>query len=205
MAKFFPGFINHQHHDRKLGALGGIYVQTKWQMQTGRNKIPAWSYINKYLTVKPYEYFLAYLTSDRRYCQRNQACLAWRDYFEFSDIRTHGLYGSASKRIEANRLLWRAHEASLSSALSENPNLFLLMKTPSPEKNYLEGWIRFVHVLASSHMPTSEFVIGLFARPSSPHCSPLGAPHCEVKHLRPSSKIFVKNLIKIGESDGSLK
>ncbi len=197
MAGFFPGFVNNSYKGRTLGALGGIYVQTEWQQRTGRSDIPAWAHINKHLTVKPYKYFLDYLKEGPSACT-NQECIAWMDYFQNTDVRVHGLFATRSKKFTANKLLWRAHEESIKSALNEEPDLFDKMTTPANERNYLKGWVSFVHVLATSRMPTSEFLVRILAKPTSPHCSPLGTPDCDLRHLSPASRIFVSELIKLG-------
>lgn len=207
MAEVSPGFSEMVYRNRQLGALGGLYVQTEWQLKTGRDQIPAWRYFNFHLVVEPHTFFNDYIKYGPKSCDRiktntiginrKRVCETWVAYFRYSDNRFH-TEPTLAKKVRSNELLWKAHDMAIDYALMINPNVFKNMKTPTLERDYLRGWFKFVHILAKTKMPTSEFFIRLLAKPSSPQCAPLGAPHCTLSDLPPTSQIFVREMVKMG-------
>ncbi|HXH74856.1 MAG TPA: hypothetical protein VNJ08_07815 [Bacteriovoracaceae bacterium] len=189
-----------------LGRMGGIYVQTEWQMKTRRDQIKSWNTINAYLTVKPYQVFNNYLSQASKACEgisNKRLCQAWLKYFSYADAKkNYGLILPGMQQ-QASRLLWLAHEISIEEALKDFPGLLDDPKVPQEERQYLKGWIKFVHILATSRLPTGEKFVRLLAGQTSPDCSPLGAAHCRVQDQPRAVKMFIKKMIAYG-SDHSM-
>ena len=218
MAEVVPGYSEMSFQGRNLGALGGLYVQTEWQLKTGRNNIPAWRYFNFHLVVEPHTFFQDYLKDGpkdacskyrtevihKNKISRERACRAWVRYFAFTDNRIHLDEPTLALKHKANEILWKAHDVAIDHALQKYPRVFTDMVNPV-ERDYLKGWFKFVHVLAKTDMPTSELFIRLLAKPSSPQCAPLGTPGCELKDLPVSSRIFVKQMIEFGKDSKNAK
>lgn len=211
MAKVVPGFSKSIINKNNLGVLGGMYVQTEWQLKTGRDKLPAWRHINYHLTVEPFAFFKSYLVEGKKACEKfktndhpisqDKVCKAWVKYFYFADIRRGPRLG-LNLKAKANKLLWEAHDLAILFALQKEPYLFSKMDSPIDEKDYLRGWVTFVHVLSKTSVPTSEFFVRILSKASSPQCSPLGARGCELRDLPLAPKLFVKEMIRRGKKSG---
>lgn len=172
-----------------LGVLGGLYVQTHWQLVTHRDEIPAWNHINSYLTVKPRQFLLTYLEKGEDSCDTD-LCSTWLDYFQ---AEFNGYHRSAQ------HLLWKAHLASIFQAIEVKPGILNDEQVPLDERNFLKGWIRFVQAMAKIRLPTQERFIRRLSTPTLPQCAPLGAPTCEVQDLPLTVRVFTKRIIRLGE------
>src|SRR5947209_18012994 len=79
LARRYPGASG------RYGLWAGIIVQTRWQRDSGRDRIPLWSLVNFELSVAP----------SRCASHRSPACRAWIRYFR---AERHRLCGPALQR-----------------------------------------------------------------------------------------------------------
>src|SRR4051812_33686446 len=57
IAARFPGRIAPAGHEyREMGLMAGIYMQTLWQHQSGRDELTIWYHVNATLTLAPRAY-----------------------------------------------------------------------------------------------------------------------------------------------------
>lgn len=173
-----------------IGSLAGLMVQTQWQLDSHRDQIPAWNFINSYLTIKSHHFLQLYLQDLP--CQENEMhCLSWMAFFAKRDQNLHSPHN-------VSIYLWRAHMDSIYTALRDNPDIFNSVDQIE-ERNFLRGWIRFVQILADVNFPSTYFISQVSSKKLLPKCSPLGASHCQLKRLPRLQKVFVKKIIWIGK------
>ncbi|WP_374076052.1 hypothetical protein [Bdellovibrio bacteriovorus] len=194
MGKIVPGRPIRYGH--AVGLLGGLYVQTTWQKASRRDEIASWYHLNSYLTVKPHEFFLSYLTYGSKACSfhtRKNLCLLWLKYFFAADVRR-----DSPRRDDVGRLLWRAHMESIYTGIRDRPGILDNPAVPFEERYFVKGWIRFVQHLANINFPTTEKISQSLSDKGLPLCSPLGAKWCKVRQLPLVKRAFVKKIILLG-------
>lgn len=199
MAKTVPG--DWSQNGNSLGLLGGLFIQTKWQYLSGRDRIPSWEHVNSYLTIWSYDFFQSYLLVDDHACSLHpdklELCKSWLKYFQAADIRK-----DMEKKRKISALLWKAHMSSIYLALSDKPDILNDPKVPFKERIFLKGWIKFVQAMARFNLSTDELYAKLLSSKTLPDCSPLGSINCKIQDLPLLKRIFIKRVIRLGQSGG---
>ena len=154
LARRYPGAPG------RYGLWAGIIVQTRWQRDSRRDRIPLWSLVNFELSVAPSS--CASL--------RSPACRAWIRYFR---AERQGLRGPALQRV-----IWSAHTAAIVDGLRANRRALAGTRTTTLERNFWASWIEVVFVLAALNFPTDSAAAVPASNLLMPRCSPLGARAC---------------------------
>lgn len=187
LGELFPGYrsgLGHEH--RRLGLFAGIYLQTRWQRNTGRDALPHWFLVNQGLTLAAYAYALEYLADPDQPCARSRyvgdhptrdaanapvtqvdTCRAWKAYFRAATARR--------PRSELRRLLWRAHTTSIRHALWQYEAEFDRADVPASELTFWRVWIKVVLAMERPAPATTDWVLGPLLSLSMPAGAPLGS------------------------------
>lgn len=185
MANEFPGYRNFGNsRDKKLGAMGGIFFQTQWQLNTGREHLQTWNKINTMLSVFPY-YFSKnlncntnkYALNDNTTLSLKDVCLAWTEYFEFAKVRRNPLTDPLKIRKKRQlRKLWHAHGVSIKYALMNFHNE--MISDDSEEWYFWANWTSFVFLLEKLNFSTYPGIIKLIKKSLMPTCYPIDENAC---------------------------
>ncbi len=154
LARRYPGAPG------RYGLWAGIIVQTHWQRDSRRDRIPLWSLVNFELSVAP----------SSCASHRSSACRAWIRYFR---AERQGLRGPALQRV-----IWSAHTAAIVDGLRTNRRTLAGTRTTTLERNFWASWIEVVFVLAALNFPTDSAAAVPASNLLMPRCSPLGARAC---------------------------
>jgi hypothetical protein len=171
LGRLFPGYrskLGHEH--RELGLFAGIYLQTRWQRDSGRDRLPHWARVNESLTLAPYAYALEFLADpeespqESAYVHANptrdaaaapvtqlDTCRAWKAYFRAAAT-------GAPKRA-LRRALWHAHTTSMRHALWQHEAELAAAEVPPSELAFWRGWCAVVFELEPSGLPTTDLLL----------------------------------------------
>lgn len=218
MARHFPGIrLSRRKRDSTLseevGLFAGIYIQTRWQQQSGRHKLLIWHLVNESLTLIPYKYYLEYTKGQNNVqtpVHETQLRHAWEQYFYLADrvltLERSNLFSEGFKawllaRIVLPRKLWSAHMLSMRSALSHHKELFMTAEVPAEERGFWRGWVRFVLASGRLGVPTTEFVLGRFLQAIMPTHGPLTEESMAQKPESRLCRVCIRVLIFVGRNE----
>jgi hypothetical protein len=194
LGRRFPGVKNSRRSGatassampEDLGLFAGIYLQTKWQQDSGRDAWAIWHVVNESLTLVPYECYREYSANSVPPVpvREDIARRAWKEYFRTADRvailqKSPRLFGRVKGFVLARfllpRKLWRAHVLSMRQAIVQNRELLSKPMAPAEELAFWRGWVRFVMVSGLLAPPTTDFVLGALLEAAMPPHAPLGA------------------------------
>jgi hypothetical protein len=184
LAARYPGRVEPSQPLGKYGLWAGILVQTTWQRDSHRDRIPLWSLMNQHLSVEPTTYATELerargVRDPQALCASSPStspagvCEAWMRY----------LIG-AKQGLPAPtllRLLWRAHTTAIAYALGAQRQAFERVRTTTLERNFWGGWVEIVFLLDAAHFPTDAVTSVRASKLLMPPCSPLGTPGCQLR------------------------
>jgi hypothetical protein len=184
LAARYPGRVEPSQPLGKYGFWAGILVQTTWQENSHRDRIPLWSLMNQHLSVEPTTYANELerargVRDPRALCASSPStslagvCEAWMRY----------LIG-AKQGLPAPtllRLLWRAHTTVIEYALATQRQSFERVRTTTLERNFWGSWVEIVFMLEAAHFPTDAVTSVRASKLLMPPCSPLGTPGCRLR------------------------
>ena len=181
----------------EYGLWAGIFVQSSWQKDSGREDNPLWNLMNASLTVEPSiyaaeleaaapgadaealcgssAYVLAHPTPavPGPSIDRADQCEAWMRYF------LGGSQGLPATTLQS--LMWDAHSASLMHTARVDREALDRAGAQAPlEYNFWTSWMELTILLDAIDFPTSGAETAPVARDLMPRCSPLGAPGCQL-------------------------
>jgi hypothetical protein len=179
------------------GLWAGIFVQSRWQRDSGRENVPLWNLLNASLTVEPSiyaaeleaaapgadaealcgssAYVLAHPTPavPGPSIDRTSQCEAWMRYFLGSR------QGLPATTLQS--LIWDAHTASLMHTARVDREALDRAGAGAPlEYNFWASWMEITILLDAIDFPTSGAETAPVARDLMPPCSPLGTPGCQL-------------------------
>jgi hypothetical protein len=225
VARRYPGRIaNVGHQYREMGLVAGIYMQTQWQHESGRDELPIWFLVNEMLTLAPYAYMQEYQANPGLPCEQSpyalahptrsaavapihieDACRTWKDYFRACDDVKRDLSsknplvrlrGAWNQRTVVNRKLWRAHTTAIRFALWQYRDEFAGVDVPEPELAFWRGWIKVVFLSEKISPSTTDLLLKPFLTLAMPPCSPLGASSCSASEQPPLRSAFLAWLMR---------
>jgi hypothetical protein len=181
LAARYPGGVETGALLGKYGLWAGIVVQTTWQKNSRRDRIPLWSIVNRHLSVEPSGY-AALLekagprADPRALCASSRppdVCEAWMRY----------LIGAKQGLPTPTllQLLWHAHTTAIAYALRSQRQQFDGVRTTTLERNFWGSWIEIVFLLEAARFPTDALTSVRASRLLMPPCSPLGVPGCRLR------------------------
>jgi hypothetical protein len=183
LATRYPGHLEPSQPLGKYGLWAGILVQTTWQKNSHRDRIPLWSIMNQHLSVEPTTYAteleLAGKVRDphvlcaSRPSANSTVCEAWMRYL------IGAKQGLAAPTLL--RLLWHAHTTAIVYALRTQRQAFDRVRTTTLERRFWASWIEIVFLLEASQFPTDAATSVRASRLLMPPCSPLGTPGCRLR------------------------
>jgi|GEM_PF-3392659 len=192
LALRFPGPADRDPSFGQFGLWAGIIVQTTWQQQSHRDRIPNWSVENFTLTVAPSIYAQGYrrggdpvqLCTGVAYVRaaptpflpglpdRATACRAWMRYFLAADSR--------QPAPTLQHLMWDAHTQSLIEGLTEARAHLDNLAGTTEELNFWGTWLEIVLLLENVNFPTAASTAVPARAAVMPNCSPVGSVGCEL-------------------------
>lgn len=219
IAQRFPGLIDVAGHEhRGLGLWAGIYLQTKWQKESGRERLHLWHVVNANLTLVPLAYCEEYLLDPalahdespyvRSHPAHDVTCRAWKNYFKAQDEalslrrskrRSERAKGLLRMRFSVPRKFWRAHNASIAQAFWQHHDEFTASPLPKEELAFWSGWIRLLIFCEKISPPTTDLVLMPFLNAVMPPTSPLGEDW-RIKDQPLFRRTFLKMVAYIGRS-----
>ena len=190
------------------GRLAGIAIQTQWQQQSFRSKLPFWLLLNASLTIQPHSYAQVFSSdqSPEKLCKKNsdsqsqipvssfEVCVAWMTYFYIhestsSTLYKQGLYFDSQEEV-LQAQLWQAHTRSLVYVLWQNKTQFEALTSQYPlEYQFWLGWINMTFLLESLNFPTRVLLSKALSDMYMPPCI-LDEPNCAAT-LNQTQKDFV--------------
>jgi hypothetical protein len=198
LALRYPGEVEPRASLGKYGLWAGILVQTRWQEETGRDRIPLWSLINYQLSVEPSIYAselqkAGRMRDPRAICKaspyvrrqprpaaggpavsRTDVCEAWIRYFV-----------AAKRGLPAATLLgllWHAHTTAIVYGLRAHRWELEHVRTTPLERNFWTSWAEIVFLLEAAHFPTDATASTRASTLLMPPCSPIGARGCALRY-----------------------
>jgi 1,4-dihydroxy-2-naphthoate octaprenyltransferase len=214
LGRAFPGHVSvwDVSSTRELGLWGGIYLQTAWQQESGRDRVPLWRLINTLLTVWPSALAKVFAhEAEAIDCAREamkltrrdgeiptavEACESWQEYFLAVESR--------ASFLGAQRLLWKAHTTTLRMGLEVWSDVLSLSRSALPvdEGDFWAGWASFVFDLERVVFPTYGSAIGPVNENCLPRCAVLGSESCRVETLpRLTQQAFARAMIARGTAN----
>jgi hypothetical protein len=196
LAVQYPGDVTPGEPLGEFGLWAGIIVQTRWQDDSERDRIPLWSLLNQTLSVEPSTYAAelarapeladpAGLCASSAYVRdhpttaaegpavdRVDVCEAWMSYF------VAHRQGSASGTLQ--QLMWDAHTVALVHGLREHRTEVDAAATTELERNFWASWLEIVFLLEASNFPTESASSVPASNAVMPRCAPLGEEGCEL-------------------------
>jgi len=171
LGRMFPGYQSRLGYtNRRLGLFAGIYLQTRWQRNTGRDEVPHWSLVNQGLTLAAHAYALEYLAEpdardeDSRYVAAHptrdaarapvtqvDVCRAWKAYFHAA--------ATGARKAELRRLLWRAHTIAIRHAVWHFEPELARADVPAAEVGFWRRWVTLVLGMERPAPPTTDLVL----------------------------------------------
>jgi hypothetical protein len=184
LAARYPGHVDPSQPLGRYGFWAGIVVQTTWQKDSHRDRIPLWSLMNQHLSVEPTTYATELERAGRvrdphALCMSSPSkslagvCEAWMRYLIGAE---QGLPAPTLLR-----LLWRAHTTAIVYALDTQRQAFDRVRTTTLERNFWGSWIEIVFLLEAARFPTDAVTSVRASKLLMPPCSPLGAPGCQLR------------------------
>ncbi len=141
LGNLFPGKIYPLgFKQKKLGYFAGIYLQTKWQQESGRDKLPIWYLVNHSLTLSPFKYAQEYLEHPVK-----DTSQVWKIYFKTGKLKD----------------MWKAHTTSIRFALHQHEEELERTQLSPFELAFWQGWIRFVFSCESWVPPLNDYLLKL--------------------------------------------
>ena len=203
VAHRFPGRLRPGASPyRDLGLLAGIYLQTKWQMDSGRDALSIWFLVNQSLTLAPLVYSQEYEANPHQPCEQSDyvrtyptrdpdrapltqvaTCRAWKEYFRASDAAAadlasedprRRLKGGWLQRTKVTQLLWDAHNTAIRHSIWQYAEEFTKVPVPEEELSFWRGWIRLVFFSEKVAPSTTDLLLRPFLVATMPERSPLG-------------------------------
>lgn len=203
VAHRFPGRLRPGASPyRDLGLLAGIYLQTKWQMDSGRDALSIWFLVNQSLTLAPLVYSQEYEANPHQPCEQSNyvrtyptrdpdrapltqvaTCRAWKEYFRASDAAAadlasedprRRLKGGWLQRTKVTQLLWDAHNTAIRHSIWQYAEEFTKVPVPEEELSFWRGWIRLVFFSEKVAPSTTDLLLRPFLVATMPERSPLG-------------------------------
>jgi hypothetical protein len=198
LAVRYPGNVEPRASLGKYGLWAGILMQTRWQEETGRDRIPLWSLINHQLSVEPSIYASelekAGRTRDPRaickaspYVRRQprpasggpavslrDVCEMWIRYF----VAAKGGVPAAT----ILELSWHAHTTAIVYGLRAHRSELESVRTTPLERNFWTSWAEIVFLLEAARFPTGATASTRASRLLMPPCSPIGARGCALRY-----------------------
>jgi hypothetical protein len=193
----YPGKVTPGAILAEDGLWAGIFVQSRWQRDSGREDAPLWNLLNASLTVEPSiyaaelqaaapgadagalcgssAYVLAHPTPavPGPSIDRADQCEAWMGYFLGSR------QGLPATTLQS--LIWDAHTASIMHTARVDREALDRAGAGAPlEYNFWAGWMEITILLDAIDFPTSGAETLPVARDLMPPCSPLGTPGCQL-------------------------
>lgn len=222
LGKRFPGPISalgFKH--RELGMWAGIFMQTLWQADSGRDRLSIWYLINQSLTLAPLAFYKEYrgnpdtFHTESSYVRQNptrdthlapltqtDVAKAWKEVFKTHDY-TRSLIQSKNIlkrlkghgiRITLQRKLWKAHTTSMRHAIWQNLPLLRHADIPEEELKFWRGWVRFILFNEKVSPPTTDFFLKPFLDAAMPPHSPLDSSS-QIRH--PLLRRFLLGLLTL--------
>jgi hypothetical protein len=181
LATRYPGHVEKGNPLGKYGLWAGIYVQTAWQQQSHRDRVPLWGIVNYHLSVEPTTYARllekagsgATPGSVCALTLSGDVCRAWVGYFVATKQHL--------KPASLLKLLWRAHTNAIANALRSQRAQFDAVRTTPLERRFWASWIEIVFLLEAARFPTDGDTSARASTLLMPPCSPLGAPGCTLR------------------------
>jgi hypothetical protein len=225
IARRYPGRVSSAGHQyRELGLLAGIYMQTLWQHESGRDELSIWYYVNYNLTLAPWMYMQEHLKNPKEpYDQsfwvkthptRDAArapirtvdhCAAWKDYFKSCDEAEADLKsmnplrkirGMYNRRVTVNKKLWKAHTTSIRYSLWQYADQFAQPGIPEGELAFWRGWIKLVFLCEKISPSTTDLLLKPMLNMAMPPCSPLGTEGCSASEQPALRRAFLAWLMR---------
>lgn len=182
LGRLFPGYRSKLGWaNRRLGLFAGVYLQTRWQRDSGRDEVPHWSLVNQGLTLGAHAYALEYLADPdqppaesayvRAHPTRDPACApvtqadtcrAWKAYFRAAM--------AGARKSELRRLLWRAHTTTIRHALWQYEAELARADVPAAEVRFWRTWINVVFGMERPAPPTTDVVLRPLLALAMPGC-----------------------------------
>jgi hypothetical protein len=206
VARRFPGRADA---DCGLGLWAGVYLQTKWQKDSGREDLRVWNLVNANLTVAPLAYAREYSRNSALKPNELSGAKVWKDFFGCqdsaaalcrSDRRADRIRGILRMRFIVPRKFWRAHNASIALAVREHFEIFRDAPPPKEELAFWSGWIRFLVFCEMISPPTTDFVLRRFLTAAMPPTSPLGGAGDRIQDQPLLRRVFLNAVAAIGNS-----
>jgi hypothetical protein len=196
LAVQYPGDVTPGEPLGEFGLWAGIIVQTRWQDNSERDRIPLWSLLNQTLSVEPSTYAAelasapdpadaAALCASSTYVRdhpttaaegpsvdRADVCEAWMSYF------VAHMKGSAPTILQ--QLLWHAHTVALVHGLREHRAEVDAAATTELERNFWASWLEIVFLLEALNFSTESATSVTASNAVMPPCSPIGEDGCEL-------------------------
>lgn len=102
LGKLFPGkVLPFGLKQRNLDYFAGIYLQTKWQKDSGQDSLPIWYLVNQSLTLAPYSFAQEYLENPNLQDDHSKT---WRTYFKTGGLKD----------------IWKSHTTNIRFALRKH-------------------------------------------------------------------------------------
>ncbi len=188
LARNIPGV---RYRKTPLGLFAGIYLQTQWQLESGRNSIPHWYLVNEMLTAAPYHYYRDFRAdTESEYVPRDARLRKlWYRYFREAE--------EIQKRYRVRSLLlpfflWQAHTSSMKFVIAENPILLTGKDITKEEFAFWKNWVRFILLGRYVPIPTTVSIVGPVLSHTMPTCSPLCPQVLKDESTSPLRKYFLK-------------
>jgi len=181
-----PGFtVPIGRQEQELGLWAGIFIQTTWQRDSGRDLLPVWHLINEKLTLEPKRYFDEYQKNRMQIDASDihtegpvteaHARSAWMNYFRTAEHWKH----TATRlpffieKYDLSRKMWCAHTTAMRWGLTQHRQTLRAQDVPLAERSFWRGWVRFVLWHEKIAPPTVDFVMRPFLTRTMPMHSPL--------------------------------
>ena len=221
LAARFPGRIAPVGFAyREMGLFAGIYLQTSWQHESGRDELPIWYVVNRNLTLAPRAYMAEYEANPDLPFEQSpyvlahptrggpgapitvvDACRAWKTYFQLADQAQRDaaspsffarLRGDLAARTTVTKALWHAHTTGIRFALWQHADELTRLAIPDPELAFWRGWIRVVYFSENLAPSTTDLILKPFLSLLMPPCSPLGREGCGVGDQPEARETFIR-------------
>jgi len=192
LATRYPGYVKlFGSESRKQGLWSGIYLQTKWQLDSKRSHLETWNAINTWLTIVPFYISKNYNCTHSRFIQNikfnyadkkapisiKEVCESWVRYFKLAKNSVNRFSDPLGiKKRKLKKQLWKAHGDSIKYSLWANKEL--LSNDHSEEWYFWANWTYFVYYLERFNFPTFSQSIKPIKKILMPVCYPIDDSSC---------------------------